>query len=62
MKNIECARHVSTCALQDLLAEIAMNRDEDREQVNRETWDEMIAEATENGDEFYDYDGPLSWA
>lgn len=58
----DCARNLNNCALKGLLAEIALNADEDREQMNTEAWEEIIADATENGDEFYDYDGPLSWA
>lgn len=60
MQTIECTRNIHQCALKELIEELAMNRDEDRERVNRETWEDMIDEATMNGDEFYDYDGPVT--
>jgi hypothetical protein len=62
MKTTDCARNIAHCALKGLLAELALNRDDDREQLAQESWDEMLADAVENGDEFYDYDGPLTWA
>lgn len=54
----DCARNLRNCALKGLLAEMALNQDDDYEALNVEAWNELIEDATENGDEFYDYDGP----
>lgn len=58
MKSTACARNVKNCALKGLLADLALNRDDDHEALNDDAWAEMLADATANGDEFYDYDGP----
>lgn len=62
MKTTECARNVKNCALKGLLAELALNADDDREKLTEESWAELHRDAETNGDEFGDYDGPLSWA
>lgn len=60
MKTTDCARNIKTCALKGLLAELALNADDDREMLTRESWGEMLDDAVSNGDELYDYDGPLT--
>ena len=62
MTNTDCARNINKCALKGLLADLAMNADDDREALTNEAWAEMHREAETSGDEFGDYDGPLSWA
>jgi hypothetical protein len=62
MKNLDCATHVKTCGLKGLLADLALNADDDREKITEDAWAELLEQAEVNGDEFGDYDGPLTWS
>lgn len=58
MTTTECARNIKNCALKGLLADLALNRDDDREALSNEAWAELLDEADMNGNEFHSYDGP----
>lgn len=49
------------CALIGVLHNLNADKDEDREEANRLEWEDRMFKAEESGD-FFDYDGPLSWA
>lgn len=58
---IECQAHRNTCALKGVLSQLQRDADDDREAMSLESWEESMTEGMEQGDEFWDYDGPLSW-
>lgn len=62
MTSTACARNLNNCALKGMIATLARDADDDREKMSRDAWEEMLDASTMNGDEFADYDGPLTWA
>ncbi|MDX5412788.1 MAG: hypothetical protein LPK02_07050 [Rhodobacterales bacterium] len=59
--NAECHAHRNTCALKSVLTQLQQNADDDREALSLESWEATMIEGIEQGDEFWDYDGPLTW-
>jgi hypothetical protein len=60
MTSRDCKRNVKNCALKGVLRELELARDDDREQMEKDSWNVMLAEAASFGDEFYDYDGSIT--
>ena len=60
MQTTTCARNIKNCALKGMIATLAREADDDREEMTNEAWVEMLDESTVNGDEFADYDGSLT--